>query len=73
MNHKEQFKTLLRRYSEIKDELLEFTEEYHDAMLFDIEGYRETNDILDMHDLNNQVEAFELMLLAFKKINYIYS
>jgi len=73
MNHKEQFKTLLRRYSEIKDELLEFTEEYHDAMLFDIEGYWETNDILDMHDLNNQVEAFELMLLAFKKINYIYS
>jgi hypothetical protein len=66
------FKALLKRYSEIKDELLDFTEEHHDGMLFDIEGYRDTFDIDELKTLEKQVQAFEMMLTAYKSINYIY-
>jgi hypothetical protein len=66
------FKALLKRYSTIKDELLDFTEEHHDGMLFDIEGYWDTFDLDDLETLEKQVQAFEMMLTAYKSINYIY-
>jgi hypothetical protein len=62
----------LEKYSQLKDELLEFTEEYHDAMYFDIEGYYDDS-FVDMVALENQVKAFENLLEALKKINYTYA
>lgn len=62
----------LEKYSQLKDELLEFTEEYHDSMYFDIEGYYEDS-FVDMVELENQVKAFEMLLEALKKIKYTYA
>jgi antirestriction protein len=62
----------LEKYSQLKDELLELTEEYHDSMHFDIEGYYEDS-FVDMVELENQVKAFEMLLEALKKIKYTYA
>ena len=64
-------KKLLRRYYEIKDELMEFTDDFHDAMMYDIEGYySEQLDDDDKADLAKQVEAFENILKGYKALNY---
>jgi hypothetical protein len=64
-------KKLLRRYDEIKDELMEFTDDFHDAMMYDIEGYySEQLDDDDKADLVRQVEAFENILEGYKALNY---
>ena len=69
---------LLRKYSEIKDDLLDYTDEYHDGMLYDIRGYRyELHDGYEFSDdeikvLETQVRAFKSILKALKSINYIY-
>jgi hypothetical protein len=68
----EKFEMLLRKYSEIKDELLNYTEEHHDNMLFDIEGYWNTFDLDEIDSLEEQVKTFEVMLTLYKNINYIY-
>jgi antirestriction protein len=65
-------KEYLEKYSKLKDELLEFTEEYHDSMYFDIEGYYDDS-FVDMVALDNQVKAFEMLLKALKQINYTYA
>ena len=64
-------KKLLRRYDEIKDELLDYTDNFHDAMMYDIEGYysEELNDD-DKADLAKQVESFESILKGFKTLKY---
>lgn len=71
-----QYKELIDQYWKLKDEIIEFTDDYHDAMYWDCEGYIEDYmegeyDTID--ELRNQVEAFTLLLEALKKINYIYS
>jgi hypothetical protein len=63
---------LLEKYSQLKDELLEFTEEYHDSMYFDIDGYYDDS-FVDMVVLENQVKAFQMLLDALKQINYTYA
>lgn len=69
---------LLRKYSEIKDDLLEYTDEHHDSMMYDIRGYRyELNEDYEFSDqeiaiLEKQVKTFRSMLNAYKNINYIY-
>jgi len=64
-------KKLLRRYDEIKDELMDFTDEFHDDMMYDIEGYySEQLDDDDKADLAKQVEAFENILKGYKALNY---
>ena len=69
---------LLRDYDQIKDDLLDYTDEHHDSMMYDIRGYRyELNDDYEFSDqevaiLKKQVEAFRLILNAYKSINYIY-
>jgi len=64
---------LLDRYFEVKDDLLEFTEEFHDSMLYDIEGYScEGLGAYDIEDLETQVKAFEMILKGYKNINYIF-
>jgi hypothetical protein len=65
---------LIDRYMELKDELLDFTEEYHDNMLWDVIGYcEEDEDDIDIDTLKKQVKAFEMMLEAHKLIEYMYS
>ena len=61
----------LKRYSAIKDELMEYTDRFHDAMLYDIEGYNsEESDADDIKDLIVQVDAFESILKGFKTLKY---
>ena len=61
----------LKRYSAIKDELIEYTDEFHDDMMYDIEGYNsEDCDDDDIKDLITQVDAFESILKAFKALKY---
>lgn len=68
---------LLRKYSEIKDDLLDYTDELHDGMLYDIRGYYEELDEggitdKDLAILKKQVNSFELILKGYKGIKYIY-
>ena len=78
------FDKLTVEYFELKDEILDYTDEYHDSMLYDIDGYNESwadavgdkdNDYMleIISDLENQVRAFRLMLKGLKMIKYIYS
>ena len=61
----------IHRYTELKDELMEFTDEFHDDMMYDIEGYySEQLDDDDKADLLRQVEAFENILKGYKALNY---
>lgn len=66
---------LLARYSKVKDDLLDFTEEHHDAMLFDIEGYYHTRnlDAEELQKLEDKVKNFEQLLECLKKIDYTYA
>jgi len=68
---------LLSKYDDLKDELLDYTDELHDSMLYDIQGYREEvyEDSIgedELATLKKQVKAFELILKGYKGINYIY-
>ena len=50
---------------------MEFTDEFHDDMMYDIEGYcSEQLDDEDKADLVKQVEAFENILKGFKALKY---
>ena len=44
---------------------------HFDAMGYDIDGYIDEEEI-DINDLKKQVKAFELMLKAYKQIDYTY-
>lgn len=65
---------LLERYRQVKDDLLELTEDYHDAMLFDIEGYEYARglDAEELQELEDRVVNFEKLLECLKKIEYTY-
>lgn len=64
-------KNPIHRYTELKDELMEFTDEFHDDMMYDIEGYfSEQLDDDDKADLIKQVEAFENILKGYKALEY---
>jgi len=64
-------KKLLRRYNEITNELMDYTDDLHDAMMYDIEGYySEQLDDEDKADLAKQVEAFENILKGYKALKY---
>lgn len=61
----------LKRYSAIKDELMEYTDRFYDDMSYDIEGYNsEESDADDIKDLIAQVDAFESILKGFKALKY---
>lgn len=72
---RECFKTLLRRYDDLKDEILEHEDGFHDSMHFDIDGYRQERDVDAelLENLETQVDAFEHILAGYKKINYEYA
>jgi len=64
-------KNPIQRYAELKDELMEFTDEFHDDMMYDIGGYcSEQLDDDDKADLVKQVEAFENILKGYKALKY---
>lgn len=70
-----EMQNLLNRYSEIKDELLDYTQSLHDGMYYDIDGYWDSyymDDFDDLPTLRTQVEAFELILKGYKSINYVF-
>ena len=72
---RKQFITLLKRYSEIRDELMEYTMTYFDEMGYDIEGYAcqlDCENFDEIDDLRNQVESFELILQGLSKLKYIF-
>lgn len=67
---------LISEYNQIKDELLDYTEAYHDAMYFDIDGYLEQiaqGDYSDLEALRCQIVAVRLLLKEHKNIKYVFS
>ena len=75
MSVEKRYLNLVKKYSKIKDEILEFTKEYYDGMLYDIEGYLSIHeeDYGDyIEDLEKQVNAFKLLKKSLEKINYIF-
>ncbi len=61
----------LKRYSEIRDELMQYTDRFHDDMSYDIDGYNtEECDADDIKDLIAQVDAFESILKGLKALRY---
>ena len=79
---KETFKTterkkcleLIKIYSDLKDELLDYTEEYHDSMHWDIVGFYESLDEGDFYieELENQIEAVQNLINGLKKLNFTF-
>jgi hypothetical protein len=66
---------LIREYNQIKDELLDYTDAYHDGMYFDIEGYAEQiaqGEYDDLEALRCQIVAVRLLLKAHKNLKYIF-
>jgi len=67
---------LLTQYSAIKDELMDYTMDFYDAMLYDIQGYweqiEENEEDIDKEQLIKQVRGFEAILEGLKAIKYIY-
>ncbi len=72
---KQEFSTLLDKYRELRDGLMDYTMTYYDAMSYDIVGYALNSDnaIIYIDDLRNQVEAFESILEGLSKKNYIFA
>jgi hypothetical protein len=67
-----ELKELLKRYSSVKDELTDFDSLYYDSILFDIEGYYENFDFLDIKDLiklKKKVLNFEKLVYCLKKVD----
>ncbi len=70
-----QYRELLDRYIAINDELMEYTDHYHDNLYFDIEGYWSyflEGDYENIEELREQVAACELLLEANKKLCFRY-
>ena len=70
---------LLEEYFELKDMLLDYTDEFHDAMSYDIQGYYVRIDYIDEEEykhytevLTKQVNAFKSILEAYKQIDYTF-
>ena len=64
-------KQLIIQYIFLRDELMDYTMEYFDAMSYDIDGYL-YDDEIDIEVLKTQVKAFKKMLKAYRLINYTY-
>ena len=70
-----EFIKLLIRYNALRDELLNYTNDYFDSMRYDIDGYAyqlACDDFDEIENLRNQVESFELILQGVSKLKYIF-
>ena len=63
---------LIKKYINLRDEIMDYTMIHFDAMSYDIDGYLYEDIDEDIDDLKKQVKAFELMLKAYKQIDYTY-
>jgi hypothetical protein len=63
---------LIKKYINLRDEIMDYTMVHFDAMSYDIDGYLYDDIDEDIDDLKKQVKAFELMLKAYKQIDYTY-
>ena len=69
---------LILDYKSIKEQLLEFTDNFYDDMTYDIDGYYEAScyrelDKQDLEDLKVQVKSFNNILMGYKKLQYKFS
>lgn len=67
---------LLKKYMELRDDITYHTDEFHDAMSWDIEGYLEElleGSWVDEKILKKQVNAFESILKGLESLEYVYS
>lgn len=70
-----EYKKLISEYQSIMDDLLDYTANFYDNMLYDIEGYiamYNDEDYDDIESLRNQVKAFRLILNGMKNVNYVF-
>lgn len=70
-----EYKKLISEYQSIMDDLLDYTANFYDNMLYDIEGYiamYNDEDYGDIESLRNQVKAFRLILNGMKNVNYVF-
>tara|TARA_R100001510_G_scaffold53547_1_gene55246 strand:- start:386 stop:634 length:249 start_codon:yes stop_codon:yes gene_type:complete len=81
MNLDNKFYKLLNEYDELKDKIMDYNENFHDGMYYDIQGYSEiyqyeletdeerTNEI---ETLNKQVKACRMLLKGLESLKYTY-
>ena len=62
---------LIKKYINLRDEIMDYTMVHFDAMGYEIDGYIDDEEI-DINELKKQVKAFELMLKAYKLMDYTY-
>lgn len=62
---------LIKEYIDLRDSLMDYTMEHFDAMSYDINGYLDEEEI-DIYELKLQVNAFKMLLKAYKLIDYKY-
>ena len=70
-----EYRDLIEEYSAIREELIEYTEQFYDSMMYDIEGYIDMYDngeCFEIDSLKNQVESFRLILEGMKTIEYLF-
>ena len=81
MNKHEELDKLIVKYNKLNEELTNYTDEYYDAALCDINGYRESyyeyedEPVLldeDIKDIKKQISAFTSILNGHKKLKYKY-
>ena len=69
---------LILDYKSIKQQLLEFTDNFYDEMTYDIDGFFQANDLReldkqDLEDLKVQVKSFNNILMGYKKLQYKFN
>ena len=72
----EELDNLLMEYKNIKDSLIEFTDNFHDDMQYDIDGYWDYYSLIDERDIKDlkiQVEAFKNLLKGYRKLQYKFN
>lgn len=71
-----QYLELLQAYMSLKDEIFEYSDEFFDAMGYDLDGYWEdyySKEFCCIDELRSQVQAFEFILKGLSQINYTFS
>lgn len=64
---------LISRYMRAKDNLLDHTQELHDGMYYDIQGYcEELPEDVDLECLEKQVKTAEKLLECYRNLEYTY-
>lgn len=64
---------LISRYMRAKDNLLDHTQELHDGMHWDIQGYcEEMPEDVNLEDLEKQVKTAEKLLECYRNLEYTY-